>query len=65
MKTSNETWCIESDSSTDMKIWGMSETEPHKRLDISFRPCTPVVSRDISIKCAIPNDSPASYKSKL
>lgn len=25
----------------DLKIWGKSELEPHRRLDLSFMPCTP------------------------
>ena len=29
------------DDYVDMQIWGQSESEPHRRIDISLRPCTP------------------------
>ena len=42
------------DQPVDLRIWGKSEVEPHRRLDISFMPCTPVVTDDEKVDCGVP-----------
>ena len=49
----------------DFTIYGSTEAMPHRRLDISFMPCTPVVSRDPNVKCRIPDNSAGAYARKL
>jgi hypothetical protein len=37
----------------DLSVWGASELEPHRRLDLSFIPCKP----ERNEKCKIPEGS--------
>jgi hypothetical protein len=37
----------------DLSVWGASELEPHRRIDLSFIPCKP----DRNVKCKIPEGS--------
>ena len=69
MKTHNTSMCInrvdENGEKLDLRIWGKSEVEPHRRLDLSFKPCTPVVTDDTSVPCNVPDDLPETYENKL
>jgi hypothetical protein len=49
----------------DLRIWGKSEVEPHRRFDLSFMPCTPVVSDSESTDCRVPEHTTEAYAQKL
>jgi hypothetical protein len=57
MRTNNQTWCFDTIDSQgndiDLRIYGSGETEPHRRLDLSFMPCEPVVSEDPDVQCRV------------
>ena len=45
----------------DLRIWGKSEVEPHRRLDLSFMPCTPQ-SDDRRGDCYVNAHTDANYR---
>jgi hypothetical protein len=50
----------------DMSVYGSSENEPYRKLDLSFRPCKTVVEGTQGAEyCIIPDDSPASIEAKV
>jgi hypothetical protein len=69
MSTNGKSLCLEREDEFgnpyDFRIWGASETTPHRRLDISFMPCTPVVTSNSSTACSIRENSETAYSTKL
>jgi hypothetical protein len=69
MSTNGQALCLEREDEFgnpyDFRIWGASETTPHRRLDISFMPCTPVVTSNSRTACSIRDNSEAAYANKL
>jgi hypothetical protein len=47
MRENNSAWCFdqyrENGEPIDFTIYGSSENMPHRRLDLSFIPCTPKI----------------------
>jgi hypothetical protein len=62
MKANNQTWCFVNEDADgnkiDISIYGASETAPHRRLNLSFMPCDPVVSDDPDLQCRINENTP-------
>jgi hypothetical protein len=69
LKEKKTLMCIETQDEEgqpiDLRIWGSSENEPHRRLDLSFMPCTPVVDRDPNVECRISENTQSAYRQKL
>ena len=67
MKTNNSAWCFntknENDESIDLSVYGAGETEPHRRLDLSFIPCKPSIrgADTLNKNCLIDDGSSESY----
>jgi hypothetical protein len=73
MKTTEGAWCFDTQDADgnmiNLSIYGQSESESHRRLDLSFRPCNPVVKDPLvdqsGVRCLIDDDSETSYLQKL
>jgi hypothetical protein len=49
-----------------LEIKGEAENMPHRRLEFSYRPCTPVDTTDTSVNChADITNNPNAYEEKL
>ena len=69
MKSNNAAWCFdqkdENGNFIDLSVYGASELEPHRRVDLSFIPCKPVISINSNDVCSIPDNRSESYAAKL
>ena len=69
MKNSQNSFCLsshdEEGNKIDFDIYGNDELQPHRRIDLSFMPCTPVVTNDPNVNCSIATNSTAAYNTKL
>jgi hypothetical protein len=70
MRENNSAWCFDREDENgepyDFTVYGSSENMPHRRLDLSFIPCTPKIgtSREHpGEECLIPNSR--GYEAKL
>jgi hypothetical protein len=57
MRDNGSSWCFDTKDADgndiDLTVYGSGETEPHRRLDLSFMPCVPVVSDDPLTECRV------------
>ena len=63
-------WCFDKEDRSgnkyDLSVYGSSENEPFRKLDLSFRPCKPEVVGTPGVEhCLIPDDRPESYEAKV
>jgi hypothetical protein len=61
MRTNGSSWCFDTKdndgNAIDLRIYGSGETVPHRRLDLSFMPCAPVLSKDEDTLCRIDSET--------
>ena len=74
MKTTNTAWCFDTtdkinDKPHDLSVYGQSETEPHRRLDLSFIPCKPTLKvrgqNQDGVNCLIDAWTERAFSDKL
>jgi hypothetical protein len=70
MRANNSAWCFDHEDENgdpyDFTVYGSSENMPHRRLDLSFIPCTPKIGtpeQHPEEKCLISDSS--EYEAKL